>query len=111
MFYVLRRWAVSTAAAALGGAVYGFSPAVLHSAIGHYDLQFAVLPPLMIHLVLRLAVGRGGTVRGGLWLGLLVTAQLFITEEILAATAIAGFLLVAVLAASRPRAVRPRPGG
>ena len=34
-----------------------------------------------------------------------MTAQLFITEEILAATAIAGFLLVAVLAASRPRAV------
>ena len=43
--------------------------------------------------------------RGGLWLGLLVTAQLFITEEILAVTAIAGFVLVAVLAASRPRAV------
>ncbi len=105
MFYVLRRWAVSMPAAVLGGAVYGFSPAVLHSAIGHYDLQFAVLPPLMIHVVLRLATGRAGTVRGGLGLGLLVTAQLFITEEILAATAIAAFLLVAVLAASRPRAV------
>jgi hypothetical protein len=105
MFFVLRRWAVSGPAAVLGGAVYGFSPAVLHSAIGHYDLQFAVLPPLMIHLVLRLATGRTGAVRGGLWLGLLVTAQLFITEEILAVTAIAGFLFVAVLAASRPRAV------
>ena len=110
MFAVLRRWEVSGPAAALGGAVYGFSPAVLHSAIGHYDLQFAVLPPLIIHVVLRLATGRGGAVRGGavrggLWLGLLVTAQLFITEEILAVTAIAGFVLVAVLAASRPRAV------
>ena len=105
MFYVLRRWAVSMPAAVLGGAVYGFSPAMLHSAIGHYDLQFAVLPPLMIHVVLCLATGRAGTVRGGLWLGLLVTAQLFITEEILAVTAIAGFVLVAVLAASRPRAV------
>ncbi len=105
MFYVLRRWAVSMPAAVLGGAVYGFSPAMLHSAIGHYDLQFAVLPPLMIHVVLRLATGRAGAVRGGLWLGLLVTAQLFITEEILAATAIAAFLLAAVLAASRPRAV------
>jgi hypothetical protein len=78
---------------------------VLHSAIGHYDLQFAVLPPLMIHVVLRLATGRAAPVRGGLWLGLLVTAQLFITEEILAVTAIAAFLLAAVLAASRPRAV------
>ena len=58
MFAVLRRWEVSGPAAALGGAVYGFSPAVLHSAIGHYDLQFAVLPPLIIHVVLRLATGR-----------------------------------------------------
>src|SRR5439155_15161950 len=65
MFYVLRRWDVSVSAAVLGGAVYGFSPAVLHSAIGHYDLQFAVLPPLMIHLGLRLATGRAGPVRGG----------------------------------------------
>ncbi len=115
MFAVLRRWEVSGPAAALGGTVYGFSPAVLHSAIGHYDLQFAVLPPLIIHVALRLATGRagpvrggsvrGGAVRGGLWLGLLVTAQLFITEEILAVTAIAGLVLVAVLAASRPRAV------
>ena len=105
LFYVLRRWAVSMPAAVLGGAVYGFSPAMLHSAIGHYDLQFAVLPPLMIHMVLCLATGRAGPVRGGLWLGLLVAAQLFITEEILAATAIAAFLLTAVLAASRPRAV------
>jgi hypothetical protein len=105
MFAVLRRWDVSTPAAALGGAVYGFSPAVLHSAIGHYDLQFAVLPPLIIHVAMRLATGRAGPVRGGLWLGLLVTAQLFITEEILAVTAIAGLVLVAVLAASRPRAV------
>jgi hypothetical protein len=105
MFAVLRRWGASVAAAALGGAVYGFSPAVLHSAIGHYDLQFAVLPPLIIDAGLRLATGRVSARRGGLWLGLLVTAQLFITEEILAVTAIAGVVLVAVLAASRPRAV------
>ena len=105
MFAVLRRWDVSTASAALGGAVYGFSPALLHSAIGHYDLQFAVLPPLIIDIGLRLALGRVSAVRGGLWLGLLVTAQLFITEEILLGTAIAGVVLAAVTAVSRPRAV------
>jgi len=110
MFVILRRWlgsggGVSVAAAALGGAVYGFSPAVVHSAIGHYDLQFAVLPPLIIDTGLRLATGRVSVRRGGAWLGLLVTAQLFITEEILAVTAIAGIIMVAVLAASRPRAV------
>ena len=105
MFAVLRRWDVSGPAAALGGAVYGFSPAVLHSAIGHYDLQFAVLPPLILDVGLRLATGRTSVRRGGLWLGLLVTAQVFITEEILLATAMAGVIIVAVLAASRPRAV------
>jgi hypothetical protein len=105
MFAVLRRWDASTACAALGGAVYGFSPALLHAAIGHYDLQFAVFPPLIIDVGLRLALGRVNAVRGGLWLGLLVTAQLFITEETLLGTAIAGFVLAAVVAASRPRAV------
>ena len=105
MFAVLRRWDASTACAALGGAVYGFSPALLHSAIGHYDLQFAVFPPLIIDVGLRLALGRVSAVRGGLWLGLLVTAQLFITEETLLGTAIAGIVLAAVVAVSRPRAV------
>jgi hypothetical protein len=105
MFAVLRRWDASTACAALGGAVYGFSPALLHSAIGHYDLQFAVFPPLIIDVGLRLALGRVSAVRGGLWLGLLVTAQLFITEETLLGTAIAGFVLAAVVTVSRPRAV------
>ena len=105
MFAVLRRWDASTACAALGGAVYGFSPALLHAAIGHYDLQFAVFPPLIIDAGLRLALGRVSAVRGGLRLGLLVTAQLFITEETLLGTAIAGFVLAAVVAASRPRAV------
>ena len=105
MFAVLRRWDVSGPAAALGGAVYAFSPAVLHSAIGHYDLQFAVLPPLILDVGLRLATGRTTAVRGGLWLGLLMTAQVFITEETLLGTAMAGLIVVAVLAASRPRAV------
>ena len=81
---------------------------MLHSAIGHYDLQFAVLPPLILDVGLRLATGRTSAVRGGLWLGLLVTAQLFITEETLLGAAMAGVIVVAVLAASRPRAVRTR---
>ena len=105
MFAVLRRWDVSGPAAALGGAVYAFSPAVLHSAIGHYDLQFAVLPPLIIDVGLRLATGRTSAVRGGLALGLLVTAQIFITEETLLGTAMAGGIIAVVLAVSRPRVI------
>lgn len=119
LFWVLRRWGVGLRAAALGGAVYGFSPALLQSAIGHYDLQLAVLPPLIIDAGLRVAVGRlpvpGRAVPGGwltrlpapllagAWLGLLVAAQLFISEEIALFTGLTGVLIVAVLAAARPR--------
>lgn len=105
MFLVLRRWGASNIAAGLGGALYGFSPALLDSGIGHYHLQFAVLPPLIIDALLRIITGRGRPVRTGAWLGLLAGAQLFIGEELLVDTAIAGAVLVAVLAACRPRAV------
>ena len=127
MFVVLRRWRVSASASALAGAVYGFSPALLHSAIGHYNLQLAVLPPLIVSAGVRLAVGPrpGGprrpadgerddegdgaagwvaAVRTGAWLGLLIAAQLFISEELLLITALAGTLFVVALAASRPLA-------
>jgi hypothetical protein len=104
LFFVLRRWGASTSAAALGGAVYGFSPALLNSGIGHYDLQLAVLPPLIIDALLRIGTGRGRPVRTGIWLGVLAAAQLFVSEEMLIDTAVAAVVLAAVLVASRPRA-------
>jgi hypothetical protein len=108
LFWVLRRWGASLLAAGLGGAVYGFSPALVNSGIGHYHLQFAVLPPLIIDALLRLVTGRGHAVRTGIWLGLLITAQLFIGEELLADTALTSVILIAVLVAAQPRAVRLR---
>jgi hypothetical protein len=108
MFYVLRRWQASTLAAALGGALYGFSPALVNSGIGHYSLVLAMLPPLMIDRVLRLVTGQGRPVRNGFWLGLLVAAQLFISEELLVDTVIATVILLVVLALSRPREVLAR---
>jgi hypothetical protein len=113
MFAVLRRWDASVPAAAAGGLVYGFSPALIQSAQGHYDLQFAVLPPLIVDAVLWLACGRCGTGRRavgrcGAWLGLLMAAQVFITEELLFDSGVAAAILLAVLAAARPRAVAAR---
>ena len=115
MFAVLRRWDASVPAAAVGGLVYGFSPALIQSAQGHYDLQFAVLPPLIVDAVLRLASGRCGAGRRaagrcGAWLGLLMAAQVFITEELLFDSGVAALILLAVLAAARPRAVAARAG-
>jgi hypothetical protein len=111
LFLVLRRWGASLGAAALGGAVYGFSPALVDTAVGHYHLQFAVLPPLIIDAALRIVTGRGRPVRGGIWLGLLVAAQVFIGEELLVDTVVAGVLLVVVLALGQPRTVLTRLRG
>jgi hypothetical protein len=109
LFWVLRRWDVSLGAAALAGAVYGFSPALLHASIGHYNLQLAILPPLIIDALLRLCLRSQTPLRTGLWLGLLVTAQLFTSEELLLLTVIAGLLLIAVLAAGQGRKPAPHP--
>jgi hypothetical protein len=108
MFVVLRRWQASILAAALGGAVYGFSPAMLDSGLDHFQLQFAVLPPLIIDSLLRIVTGRGRPVRTGVWLGLLTAAQIFIGEELLVDTALAVLLLMAVLAIGQPRPTRER---
>ena len=101
MCAVLRHWRLSRPAAVLAGLVYGFSPALLHSAIGHYDLQFAVFLPLIVDAALRLVAGHRAPVRGGVWLGLLITAQLFVNEEMLFDAAVTGLLLVIVLAIRR----------
>jgi hypothetical protein len=111
LFWVLRRWGAGIWPAALGGAVYGFSPALVDSGIGHYHMQFAVLPPLIIDAMLRIVTGRGRPARAGVWLGLLVAAQVFIGEELLTLTAVAGVLLVAVVAAGAPRSVLRRARG
>jgi hypothetical protein len=113
MFFVLRRWGASGRAAAAGGLVYGFSPALIQSAQGHYDLQFAVFPALIVDAAVRLATGRGGTgrrpaVRCGAWLGLFAAAQIFISEELLFDSGVAVVVLVTMLAAGRPRAVLGR---
>src|SRR5258708_26542125 len=98
MYYVLRRWQASLLAAALGGALYGFSPALVDSGIGHYSLVIAILPPLIIDRVLRLATGRGTALRNGIWIGVLVAAQLFVSEEALVDTVIATVIPLVVLA-------------
>jgi hypothetical protein len=135
LYAVLRGRQFSVGASALAGAVYGFSPALMHSAVGHYNLQLAVLPPLIVDASVRLAAGRNGTadgeveagartagtwpvtrwltrippaVRDGGWLGLLMTAQLFISEELALLAALTAVLLVAGLAVSRPLAAARR---
>jgi hypothetical protein len=109
MYLVLRRWGASIGAGVVGGALYGFSPALMVAAEDHYHLQFAVLPPLIIDAGLRLATGRSRRpLLTGASLGLLVTAQIFIAEELLVDTALAGLLMLIVLAIRWPASYRRR---
>lgn len=110
-FLVLRRWAASVPAAALGGALAGFSPALRIAAVGHYHLQFALLLPLIIDALACILTGRGRPVRTGAWLGLLLAAQLFIAEETIALLGVTAAVLTLVLVASRPGAVAGRIRG
>ena len=110
MFWVLRRWGIRNGPAALGGALYGFSPALLAVGISHYHLEFAILPPLMIDALLRIVTGRGHAIKTGVWLGLLAGVQLFIGEELLVDTALVAGVVLAVLVAMTPRAVAGQAG-
>ncbi|HEY2506548.1 MAG TPA: hypothetical protein VGI58_08520 [Streptosporangiaceae bacterium] len=111
MFYVLRRWNVGILAAALGGFLYGFSPALVNSGYGHYSLVLGMFLPLIADRALRIALGRGRPVRDGVWLGLLVAAQFFVSEEALLDTVIAVVIFLVVLAICRPREVVARARG
>jgi hypothetical protein len=110
MYFLLRRYGASVLASALGGAVFGFSPAMLNSGIDHYGMQFALLTPLMIEAAAAILTGRGNPILAGARLGLLAAAQLFTGEEMLVDVAVACLVLLVVLAVSRPRAVPPRLG-
>lgn len=108
MFYVLRHWQASILAAALGGFLYGFSPALIGSGVGHYSLVLGMLPPLILDRLLRMVAGDGSPVRNGLWMGLLIAAQFFISEEALVDAVIAAVIILVILALSRPREVVAR---
>jgi len=111
MYWLLRRHGASVLAGTLGGAVFGFSPGMVNAGIAHYQIQFAVLVPLMIEAVLCVITGRGSPLLAGAWLGVLAAAQLFTGEEMISNAAIAGLVLVVVLALSRPSAVLARLRG
>ncbi len=132
LYWVLRRRGVSTGAAGLAGAVYGFSPALLQSAMSHFDFQLAILPPLLVEAGLTLAIGpparpgrqhrpdqQAGWLRSaagrlpdgvltGCLLGVLLAGQLFTGEELALSTAVTGVLFAAALAVSKPRAALSR---
>jgi hypothetical protein len=110
-YWTLQRFAVrSRAAAFAGGALAGFAPGVVHHANGQPNFVSNFLLPLIVAAGFRLGAGPRWC-RDGVVLGLLVTWQLFINEELLLVTALAGGLGVLLYAAFRPGVARRRAAG
>jgi len=106
-YLAIRRYVPSRVAAALGGLVYGFSPYMRAHSAGHVNLMLVFLPPVLLLLLDNIVVRQRRTpLRDGALLGLVAACQLLINEEVLGTTALAGALLVVVLAAGHRHQVR-----
>jgi hypothetical protein len=109
-YLAIRRYVPNHGAAAAGGLVYGFSPAMLaHS--HHPNLILVFLLPWLFVLVDEVLVRqRRSPVWLGVVLGLVAAAQLLTGEELLAATGLLAAVLTVVLAVMHPREVPGRVG-
>jgi hypothetical protein len=94
----------------VAGGLYAFSPyLVAHFLVGHLNLVWAVLPPVLLIAARALFIETPRhPVRVGVLLGLAVTLQLGIYTQTLALGALVLVLTAVVLACAWPRAVRPR---
>ncbi len=96
---------------ALAGLVYGFSPFVVaHAWVGHVNLVWSVLPPVVLWAAVRVLAGRGpdgGAARpwrDGALLGLAFAVQVGLYTQTVALGAVALAVVAVVLAVSAPRA-------
>jgi hypothetical protein len=87
----------------VGGLFAGFAPGMISHVNGHPDLVGQFLIPFIIWRAISLRTARDGVV-----LGLLVTWQAFLDEELLFQAGLAVAVFVAVYAVFRPSEVRAR---
>lgn len=96
--------------AAAGGALFGFSPAMTAQSLGHPNLVFNPLLPVLVLLALRLMLAERPRPRTAVLLGVLAGAQLLTGEEALFLTGVVVALLLGALALSDRVAARRRAG-
>jgi len=103
-YHVLSRHVVGFWPAALAGGLFaGFAPGVISHVNGHPNLVSQFLIPFIAWRAISLRTARDGVV-----LGLLVTWQALIDEELLFLTGLAVVVFVAAYAAFRPAEIRAR---
>src|SRR6185437_8292366 len=94
-FVVLRKWNVWSPAAAIGGAIYGFSPYMVGQGLGHPELMFIAIPPFIALTIEAILQRRGNPRWLGIQLGALVSVQFLISPEVMA---VVGLVSLAALA-------------
>jgi hypothetical protein len=98
-YWSISRLVVSRLGATAGGLIYGFSPYMMGQSLGHLTLLVMVYPPVVMVLFHEIAVlQRHRWWVLGLLLGVASAAQLFISEEVLASSALAVIIGMVVLA-------------
>ncbi len=109
MFFVLRRYVKYDALCFIGGLLYGFSPYMIAQSALHLNLAFVALFPPIIVALDNLFIRQTNTPRrDGLVLGLLVTAQYFISSELVADLVLLCAIAVVILAVFNPRKAKER---
>jgi len=99
-YAALRRWIGGYAGPILGGLFYGFSPFMTTQALGHLNVMFVPIPPLVLLATSDLLIYR----RWRWWvsgtaIGVLLTAQFLIGQEILVGTLLVTAVVVVVILA------------
>lgn len=92
-------------AALVGGVLAGFGPGMISQSNSHIHMTAQYLVPPIVYCVIRLTrvASAKGTILTGLALGLLVSAQVFVGEEVLFLTALGLALFSLSYALLRPR--------
>lgn len=110
-YALVRRFTSWRPAAFVGGLLYGFSPYMVSQGVGHLNLFFVPLPPLILLVLHELVVRqRGRAVPQGILLGALLVVQFFVATEILLGTVVigvAGVVLAALFGHGQVRAKLP----
>jgi hypothetical protein len=107
-YLFIRRFVPAMIPSAVGGLVYGFSPFIAAQSLGHAMLTMAALPPLIFLVIDGIVRRDRSPIVWGMVLGALAAAQLLISEEVLAMTALVAAIALAVLAAEGWNEVRTR---
>lgn len=106
-YFALRYFVRDRMASWIGALLYGFSPYVIAQLLGHPHAALGITPPLLLVVLNEILIRRHGSARrNGLLLAALVTAQFFLSVEVLASELVMTVIGVAMLAARYPDRAR-----